>query len=113
MQLVSVSLFLFIALSAAPITYELDPAKTELLALTTPAGIPGASHPHAIVATRVTGKIVYDAAAPENSSVTLSFPSVVGRNGCMQVLDPPLSKDERLGLDKSVETLRKAQERVG
>jgi L-lactate dehydrogenase len=44
--------------------------------------------------------------------VTLSLPSVVGRNGCIQVLDPPLSKDERLGLDKSVETLRKAQERV-
>jgi L-lactate dehydrogenase len=46
------------------------------------------------------------------SGVTLSLPSVVGRNGCIQVLDPPLSKDERLGLDKSVETLRKAQERV-
>ncbi|MEA2888086.1 MAG: L-lactate dehydrogenase, partial [Bradyrhizobium sp.] len=44
--------------------------------------------------------------------VTLSLPSVIGRNGCIQVLDPPLSKDERLGLDKSVETLRKAQERV-
>jgi L-lactate dehydrogenase len=44
--------------------------------------------------------------------VTLSLPSVVGRNGCIQVLDPPLSKDERLGLDKSVETLRKAQDRV-
>jgi L-lactate dehydrogenase len=44
--------------------------------------------------------------------VTLSLPSVVGRNGCIQVLDPPLSKDERFGLDKSVETLRKAQERV-
>jgi L-lactate dehydrogenase len=44
--------------------------------------------------------------------VTLSLPGVVGRNGCIQVLDPPLSKDERLGLDKSVETLRKAQERV-
>jgi L-lactate dehydrogenase len=47
-----------------------------------------------------------------NLGVTLSLPSVVGRNGCIQVLDPPLSKDERLGLDKSVETLRKAQERV-
>jgi L-lactate dehydrogenase len=44
--------------------------------------------------------------------VTLSLPSVVGRNGCIQVLDPPLSKDERMGLDKSVETLREAQERV-
>jgi L-lactate dehydrogenase len=44
--------------------------------------------------------------------VTLSLPSVVGRNGCIQVLDPPLSENERSGLDKSVETLRKAQERV-
>jgi L-lactate dehydrogenase len=44
--------------------------------------------------------------------VTLSLPSVVGSNGCIQVLDPPLSKDERMDLDKSVETLRKAQERV-
>jgi L-lactate dehydrogenase len=44
--------------------------------------------------------------------VTLSLPSVIGRDGCLQVLDPPLSDDERLGLDKSVETLRKAQERV-
>jgi L-lactate dehydrogenase len=44
--------------------------------------------------------------------VTLSLPGVVGSNGCIQVLDPPLSKDERMDLDKSVETLRKAQERV-
>ncbi len=44
--------------------------------------------------------------------VTLSLPSVVGREGCLQVLDPPLSDDERMGLNKSVETLRKAQERV-
>jgi L-lactate dehydrogenase len=44
--------------------------------------------------------------------VTLSLPSVVGRDGCIQILDPPLSKDERIGLEQSVETLRKAQERV-
>jgi L-lactate dehydrogenase len=44
--------------------------------------------------------------------VTLSLPSVVGSNGCIQVLDPPLSKEERMDLDKSVETLRTAQERV-
>jgi L-lactate dehydrogenase len=44
--------------------------------------------------------------------VTLSLPSVVGRQGCLQVLDPPLSDDERIGLNKCVETLRKAQERV-
>jgi L-lactate dehydrogenase len=44
--------------------------------------------------------------------VTLSLPSVVGQDGCLQVLDPPLSDGERIGLQKCVETLRKAQERV-
>jgi L-lactate dehydrogenase len=44
--------------------------------------------------------------------VTLSLPSVVGRGGCLQVLDPPLSNDERIGLERSVETLRRAQERI-
>jgi L-lactate dehydrogenase len=44
--------------------------------------------------------------------VTLSLPSVIGREGCVQVLDPPLSNDERIGLNKCIETLRKAQERI-
>ena len=44
--------------------------------------------------------------------VTLSLPSLVGRDGCLQVLDPPLSNDERVGLKKCVETLREAQERI-
>jgi L-lactate dehydrogenase len=44
--------------------------------------------------------------------VTLSLPSIVGRKGCLKVLDPPLSDDELVGLDKCVETLRKAQERT-
>jgi L-lactate dehydrogenase len=44
--------------------------------------------------------------------VTLSLPSVVGRKGCLQLLDPPLSNDERIGLEKCTETLRKAQERI-
>ena len=44
--------------------------------------------------------------------VTLSLPGVVGRTGCLQVLGPPLSNDERIGLEKCVETLRKAQARV-
>jgi L-lactate dehydrogenase len=44
--------------------------------------------------------------------VTLSLPGVVGRDGCLQILDPPLSNDERLGLKQCVETLRKAQERI-
>jgi L-lactate dehydrogenase len=44
--------------------------------------------------------------------VTLSLPGIVGRNGCLQVLNPPLSNGEHLGMDKCVETLRKAQERI-
>jgi L-lactate dehydrogenase len=44
--------------------------------------------------------------------VTLSLPSIVGREGCLQVLDPPLSNDERIGLEKCIETLREAQERI-
>jgi L-lactate dehydrogenase len=44
--------------------------------------------------------------------VTLSLPSIVGREGCLQVLDPLLSNDERIGLKKCVETLHDAQERI-
>jgi L-lactate dehydrogenase len=44
--------------------------------------------------------------------VTLSLPSIVGWEGCLQILDPPLSNDERIGLKKCIETLRKAQERI-
>jgi L-lactate dehydrogenase len=44
--------------------------------------------------------------------VTLSLPSIVGRAGCLQVFDPPLSVAERIGLEKCVETLRKAQQRI-
>jgi L-lactate dehydrogenase len=44
--------------------------------------------------------------------VTISLPSLVGRSGCLQILDPPLSDEERTGLEKSIETLHKAQERV-
>jgi L-lactate dehydrogenase len=39
-------------------------------------------------------------------------PSIVGWEGCLQILDPPLSNDERIGLKKCIETLRKAQERI-
>jgi L-lactate dehydrogenase len=44
--------------------------------------------------------------------VTLSLPAVVGRDGCLQMLDPHLSNDEQVDLKKSVETLHKAQERI-
>jgi L-lactate dehydrogenase len=44
--------------------------------------------------------------------VTLSLPGIVGRAGCLQVFNPPLSDDERIGLEKCAETLRKAQQRI-
>jgi L-lactate dehydrogenase len=44
--------------------------------------------------------------------VTLSLPSVVGRAGCLRVIDPPLSNDEQVGLKKCIETLHEAQGRI-
>jgi L-lactate dehydrogenase len=44
--------------------------------------------------------------------VTLSLPGIVGRDGCRQVLDPPLSNEERIGMEKCIETLRQAQQRI-
>jgi L-lactate dehydrogenase len=44
--------------------------------------------------------------------VTLSLPGVVGRAGCLRVLDPALSNDEGIGLKKCIETLAKAQQRI-
>src|SRR3989440_3471435 len=49
----------------------------------------------------------------EKFGVTLSLPSIVGREGVREVLEPELSADERAGLEKSAETLRKALDRVG
>ena len=44
--------------------------------------------------------------------LTLSLPSVIGSRGCVKILDPPLSDDEQIGLKKSVEALRKAQDHI-
>ena len=40
--------------------------------------------------------------------VTLSLPSVVGRRGVIEVLEPEMSDEERQGLEKSAQTLRAA-----
>ena len=48
----------------------------------------------------------------KNFGVTLSLPSVVGRGGVIEVLEPDMSEDEREGLRKSAQALRKALERV-
>ena len=44
--------------------------------------------------------------------VTLSLPGNVGREGCLNVLYPPLSDVEQMGFEKCIETLRRAQERT-
>jgi len=44
--------------------------------------------------------------------VTLSLPSVLGRDGVTQVLEPELSAQERQALERSVETLRTATGRI-
>ena len=40
--------------------------------------------------------------------VTLSLPSVVGRGGVIEVLEPAMSEEERQGLEKSAQTLHEA-----
>jgi L-lactate dehydrogenase len=44
--------------------------------------------------------------------VTLSLPSVVGRAGVIEVLEPDMSEEEREGLRKSADSLKQALERV-
>jgi L-lactate dehydrogenase len=44
--------------------------------------------------------------------VTLSLPSVVGREGVVQILEPAISEEERTALQRSAETLRSAVARM-
>jgi L-lactate dehydrogenase len=44
--------------------------------------------------------------------ITLSMPSVLGRDGAVQILEPEMSKDERQALERSAETLRDAKLRL-
>lgn len=44
--------------------------------------------------------------------VTLSLPSIVGREGVLQTLEPELSEEERQGLRRSVDTLKAALGRI-
>jgi L-lactate dehydrogenase len=44
--------------------------------------------------------------------VTLSMPSVLGRAGVAQILEPDMSEEERQALHRSAETLRKAVARM-
>jgi L-lactate dehydrogenase len=44
--------------------------------------------------------------------VTLSLPSVVGREGVNRILEPAMSDEERRALDQSAEVLRQAVQRT-
>ena len=44
--------------------------------------------------------------------VTLSLPSVVGREGVLRILEPEMSEDERRALQRSAETLKAASARM-
>ena len=72
-----------------------------------------------IVSARIAEIVLRDerAAVPIGSyqtafGVTLSLPSVVGRNGVVEVLQPELSPDERSGLQRSAQSLKSALEAV-
>lgn len=73
-----------------------------------------------IVSARIAEMIVKDehAVIPIGSfqktfGVTLSLPSIVGRGGVIEVLEPCMSEEEHEGLQKSAEFLKSALERVG
>jgi len=73
-----------------------------------------------IVSARIAEMVLRDerAALPIGSyqpsfGVTLSLPSVIGREGVVSVLQPALSAEEERALQKSADTLRHALERIG
>ena len=73
-----------------------------------------------MVAARVAEMVLRDerAVVPIGSfnpkyGVTLSLPSVVGREGVVQIMEPEMSEEERQGLARSAVPLRKALARVG
>jgi L-lactate dehydrogenase len=47
-----------------------------------------------------------------NFGVTLSLPSVVGRRGVLEVLEPDMSDEERAGLQRSAEFLKTAMDSI-
>jgi|HubBroStandDraft_6_1064221.scaffolds.fasta_scaffold548212_2 hypothetical protein len=53
------------------------------------------------------------AASKVNLAVTLPLPSVVGHAGVLEVMQPELSSRERSALERTVEGLRNALQKVG
>jgi L-lactate dehydrogenase len=82
-------------------------------------GIGASQYGIGMVAARLAEVVVRDerAVIPIGSynttyGVTLSLPSVVGREGVAQILEPDLCEEERQALQRSAETLRKAVARM-
>lgn len=72
-----------------------------------------------IAAARIAQMIAFDERSvipigsfQEKFGVTLSLPSVVGRGGVLEVLEPNMSEEEHAGLQRSAELLKAALERV-
>jgi L-lactate dehydrogenase len=72
-----------------------------------------------IVAVRISEMICKDerAVIPIGSfqkkfGITLSLPSVIGRGGVIEVLEPEMSDEERVGLQRSAEFLKSALNRI-
>ena len=72
-----------------------------------------------MVCSRITEMVLRDerAVIPVGSynptyGVTLSVPSVVGRSGVVQIVEPDLAEDERRAMQRSADTLRQAIDRV-
>lgn len=94
---------------AEPVTYRIDPERSEVVAITRPAGLgAGLSHHHVLEAKGLEGQIVHDPAAPEKSSIEISAPTAklvnddpaaVARHGHK----PALSEEDRKKVAHSIQ----------
>ncbi len=82
-------------------------------------GIGASQHGIGMVSARIAEIVLRDerAVVPIGSyhpryGVTLSVPSILGREGASQILEPELSEDERQALQRSADTLRAASARI-
>jgi polyisoprenoid-binding protein YceI len=82
--------------AASPVRYALDPARTEIVALTHPAGLlGGVAHAHVIAARDPAGSVLYDPGAPERSRIEVRLSSAA-------LVDDDPALRRKYGLDKDV-----------
>ena len=82
-------------------------------------GIGASQHGIGMICARIAQMILHDQRAVipigcyhPRYAVTLSVPSVVGRDGVLRTLEPDMSKDEREALQRSADTLKAAVARI-